>query len=68
MKGVITWVKQPTTIAGIAALLGGVSGLLTGGLTWVGFIPIAISAVTGMIIPDNTAAIAKSGAPVPGAK
>ena len=46
---------QPTTIAGLATLCGTGEAILTGHLTWQAAIPLAIGALVGIAIPDNTA-------------
>ena len=46
---------QPTTIAGLAALAGTAEAMLTGHLTWQAAVPLAIGALVGIAIPDNTA-------------
>jgi hypothetical protein len=46
---------QPTTIAGLATLCGTAEAMLTGHLTWQAAIPLAVGALVGIAIPDNTA-------------
>lgn len=50
------WLKQPTTVAGIATLAGTLAGAINGSVS----LPMAITLVTGgfvaMVMPDNTQA------------
>jgi hypothetical protein len=56
MKPLITWLKQPTSVAGISALSGTVSAILLHQLTWFQAVPLLGGAVVSIILPDNTAA------------
>ena len=54
--GVLAWLRQPTTIAGIAALVGAAIMVATGAVTWRIELPIAAGSVIAMAMPDNTQA------------
>ena len=54
--GIMTWLQQPTTIAGIAALVGDALVVATGAATWRVELPIAAGSLIAMAMPDNTAA------------
>ncbi len=53
---ILAWLRQPTTIAGIAALVGDAIVVATGAVTWRLELPIAAGSVIAMAMPDNTAA------------
>ncbi len=50
------WLKQPSSVVGISALLGAVSALLAGQMDWMQAIPVIAGAVTAIALPDNSAA------------
>ena len=62
MKSLADWIKQPTTVAGIAASFSTFSALLLGQLTWGQAVSILIGAAASMVLPDNSA----GKAPAPG--
>lgn len=49
-----SWATQPTTVAGISALLGTLSGWASGAITMHTAIPLVVTGVVAIIIPDNT--------------
>jgi hypothetical protein len=53
---ILAWLQQPTTIAGIAALVGDGIVVVTGAATWRVELPIAAGSLIAMALPDNTAA------------
>ena len=53
---ILAWLQQPTTIAGIAALVGDAIVVATGAVTWRVELPIAAGSLIAMALPDNTAA------------
>ena len=55
-KAVLAWLQQPTTIAGVAALVGDAVVMVTGAVTWRVELPIAAGSLIAMAMPDNTAA------------
>jgi len=55
-----SWVKQPTTIAGIAGLSGALTGVLSGAMSLPAAAATAVGAIVAMILPDNTTAISQS--------
>ena len=57
---------QPTTIAGLATLAGTAEAVLSGHLTWQAAIPLAVGALVGIAVPDNTA-LAKDAESLAGA-
>lgn len=56
MNDLLAWLRQPTTVAGIAASLGTVSAWLMGQMTAGQAVPLLIGAATSMLLPDNTGA------------
>ncbi len=54
MDEVRAWLRQPTTVAGISALIATLSALLTKQLTWPQAIPILVGGAASMMLPDNT--------------
>ena len=60
MKKLALWVKQPTTVAGIAASFSTFSALLLGQITWGQAVSLLIGAVASIVLPDNS-----GGKPLP---
>jgi hypothetical protein len=56
MKQLSTWVRQPTTIAGISALFGTLVALALQQMGWAEAVPLLTGSAISMILPDNTAA------------
>jgi hypothetical protein len=56
MKRFTTWVRQPTTVAGISALFGTIVALALQQMGWAEAVPLLTGAAISMILPDNTAA------------
>ncbi len=56
MEDLRTWLRQPTTVAGISALIATVSALLMNQIGWVQAVPILVGSAVSMLLPDNTAA------------
>ena len=57
LKAVITWCGQRlgeiTTAQGLAALLGTLSAVLLGQMTWQHAVPLLVGAVIGILWPEN---------------
>lgn len=49
-----TWLGQKTTGAGLAAILGTLSGVAAGSVSWHAAVPILVAGVVGLIVPENT--------------
>ena len=56
MKKLGAWLRQPTTVAGIAALCGTMVGLLTGQIGASEAAPLLTGAIVSIVLPDNTVA------------
>lgn len=54
MENLRAWARQPTTIAGISAVIATLSALALSQLTWPQAVPVLVGAVTSMLLPDNT--------------
>ncbi len=54
MRNLSGWIKQPTTIAGIAASFSTLSALLLGQITWGQAMSLLIGAVASIVLPDNS--------------
>ena len=54
MNAFRSWIQQPTTIAGVSALLGTVVALLMHQVTWVQAVPLLAGAAVSTILPDNS--------------
>ena len=48
--------RQPSTVAGLAALCGALEAVLTKQMTWAAALPIVVGAVVSVLLPDNNAA------------
>ncbi len=53
---IIAWLQQPTTIAGLAALVGDAVVVATGAATWRFELPLALGSLVAVLMPDNTTA------------
>jgi hypothetical protein len=51
-----TWLRQPTTVAGISALLGTAVAVLLGQMSFAAAVPLVAGAAVSMVLPDNTSA------------
>jgi hypothetical protein len=59
-QAILIWLQQPSSVAGISAMAGAVSGILAGQLTWAQAVPVLIGGAVAIALPDNT--VAKTGA------
>ncbi len=57
-----TWAQQPTTVAGFAAVVSSAIALATGGMSLAAGIPVIVGGVIGMVLNDNTKAVADAKA------
>jgi len=62
MNSILSWFKQPTTVAGFSALVGTAMGFFTGSVTLPAAISVAVGSLVAMILPDNSGAAAASKA------
>ena len=56
MTRIAEWLQQPTTVTGIAAILGTAVALLMHQVTFVQAVPLFAGAVASAILPDNSGA------------
>ena len=56
MEDLRTWLRQPTTVAGISAVIATVSALLMDQIAWAQAVPILVGSAVSMLLPDNTGA------------
>ncbi len=56
MKPLIVWAQQPTSVAGLATLIGTISALVSHQLSWAQAFPLLAGALTSIALPDNTRA------------
>ena len=56
MAKLSAWLRQPTTVAGISALLGTVVAVLLGQVSLVAAVPLVAGAAVSMVLPDNSVA------------
>ena len=54
MEDLRAWLRQPTTIAGVSALIATISALLIKQIAWPQAIPILVGSAVSMLLPDNT--------------
>ena len=54
MEDLRAWLRQPTTIAGVSALIATLSALLIKQIAWPQAIPILVGSAVSMLLPDNT--------------
>ena len=53
---VVAFARQPSTVLGLSALVGTLTALATGQLTWQGAVPAAAAALAAIALPDNSGA------------
>lgn len=51
-----SFVRQPSTVLGLSALIGTFTAFLTGQLTWQGAVPAIAGALAAVLLPDNSSA------------
>ncbi len=56
MSDIRAWARQPSSIAGLAAICGAISALLTHQLSWAQATPVLVGALVSVALPDNTQA------------
>ncbi len=56
MLSLLSWLRQPTTIAGISGLVATIAALATRQLTLAQALPLLAGASVSMALPDNTGA------------
>ena len=56
MEDLRAWLRQPTTVAGISAVIATVSALLMDQIAWAQAVPILVGSAVSMLLPDNTGA------------
>ena len=56
MEDLRAWLRQPTTVAGISAVIATVSALLMDQIAWAQAVPIFVGSAVSMLLPDNTEA------------
>lgn len=59
---IASFLRQPTTIAGLATVCGALEAALTGHLTWSASAPLFVGAGVSILLPDNSAAKADAEA------
>jgi hypothetical protein len=53
---VAAFLRQPSTVLGLSALIGALTALLTGQLGWQGAVPAIAGALAAIALPDNAGA------------
>jgi hypothetical protein len=56
MDSLRAWARQPTTVAGISALVATISALFLKQLSWIQAAPLLAGAVASILLPDNSSA------------
>ena len=56
MVNVLSWLRQPSSVAGLAAFIGTISAIVAGQLSWAQAAPLLAGAAASVVLPDNTAA------------
>ena len=56
MDNLRAWMQQPSSVAGIATILGSLSALVSRQLSWAQAGPLIVAAVVSFILPDNSKA------------
>ena len=50
------WLRQPTTVAGISALIATISALILHQVNWTQAVPLLVGSLVSMVLPDDSAA------------
>ncbi len=53
---VLCWLRQPSTITGLSAVVAAGAGVASGQLTPSAALPVVVFGAVGMLLPDHTAA------------
>jgi hypothetical protein len=56
LKVLVAWLRQPTSVAGLSAIMATISGLATHQLSITQALPLLVGGVVSIVLPDNTAA------------
>jgi len=56
MQTVLTWLRQPTSVAGISALFGTMLALVTHQMGWAQAMPLIAGGLASIALPDNAGA------------
>jgi hypothetical protein len=56
MEALRAWARQPTTVAGISALIGTISGVFLQQITWQQAVPLVAGSLVSIVLPDNSGA------------
>ena len=56
MEKLSAWIRQPTTVAGISALLGTGMALVLGQMSLAAAVPLLTGAAVSIVLPDNSVA------------
>jgi hypothetical protein len=57
LSGLVAWLRQPTSVAGLATVSGALSGLATGAMPLRVALPVIAGGVVAVFVPDNTTAV-----------
>ena len=52
----VAFLRQPSTVLGVSALVGATTALATGQLSWQGAVPAIAGALAAIVLPDNAGA------------
>ena len=53
MNAFSAYLRQPTSIAGMSAIVGTVMGLMSGSLTWQAAVPLIVGSLVAIALPEN---------------
>ncbi len=56
------FLRQPTTVGGLAALFGTLEAILSGQMNWQAALPLIAGALVSIVLPDNSGAKADAEA------
>ena len=56
VQTILAWLRQPTSVAGISALLGTLLALVNQQLVWAQALPLIAGALISIALPDNAGA------------
>lgn len=55
-RSLVTSLRQPSTVLGLSALIGALTAMITGQISWQGAVPAIAGALAAIALPDNVGA------------
>jgi hypothetical protein len=62
LKQILLWFQQPTSVAGLSAIVGAISAISLHQITLTEALPLIAAAIASIVLPDNAGAKASAEA------